>query len=135
MSLETISEVGAIPKQVSQDVIAVVHHKAEEPDEILEGLQEHYGADVIVEGYDARLRKDYFGPASRKVRCGGMLLVSAAVRSRDGTEIHHHEIDDDHRPFSEPLITKLGGLAERNWQHNQWIRDYPTDPRAKDGAD
>lgn len=95
-------------------------------DEILAGLQDHFGQDMVVDSYEARLRKDYYGPASRKVRCGGVLIVTGLVRNGNAIVEFRHEIDDNHRPFSEDLISRLGALAESNWPKNGWIRDYPS---------
>lgn len=126
MSLEIIAQ----PETAAADIATTISQTEQEPDEILSDLQTYFGPDVIVEGHDEWLRKDYFGPASYKTRCGGALVVNVAVRDRDGVATWHYEIDDNHRPFdNELLITRLGKLAETSWPQKGWVRDYRDDPR------
>jgi hypothetical protein len=93
-------------------------------DEVHQGLQDYLGDGIDLHRYDAELRKEFIGHASRKVQVGGALIVSLTIEvgNTKDLQVETHEINDSYRPFSEDLIKKLGAIAEREWKNGKGWR-------------
>jgi hypothetical protein len=83
---------------------------------VFDALQTYFG-DRRLRNYTRYERRDYTGDASNKVRVGGALVVECVVYGDEGFVKNTIEIDDDHRPFDEDVITALAEDAPI------WVRD------------
>lgn len=76
----------------------------------LQALLGQHFPDVVVTGWDS-VNVDIFHRDAPAKKIGGLLMVTADTLEPDGPRQRRVEIDDNHRPFPEEVIGRLGAPA------------------------
>jgi hypothetical protein len=99
----------------------IVEGSIDETDVVRDALRNYFGDGAIVGRWEAVLRQDYMGDASRKRRVGGALLVSCGVAIDGEIKSETLEIDDLHRPLNEAAIKIAGAAADLRFEAGDYV--------------